>query len=137
MDILKDGSVLAQLKLAWITARLSGLEEGGFITKDASENLDIVRWPTGGQDSIRVPPHQNCKVVDRSIVATFHTHPNTGADYVQEPSETDKRAVRDDPDLKGADYVGEFVISYEMIFLITPGGRVREIAEPHELLGRT
>jgi len=53
--------------------------------------------------------------------------------YLQEPSETDKRAVRDDPDLKGSDYVGEFVISYEMIFLITPAGRVREVAETREL----
>jgi len=83
-----------------------------------------------------VPRHQNCKIEDRWIVATFHTHPNTGGDYLQEPSETDKRAVRDDPDLKSADYVGEFVISYEMIFLITQAGRVREVAETRELFGK-
>jgi hypothetical protein len=95
-----------------------------------------VRWPEGKQDSILVPSHPNCKIGDSRIVATFHTHPNTGDDYLQEPGETDKRAVRDDPDLKGADYVGEFVISYEIIFLITPAGRVREVAETRELFAR-
>jgi hypothetical protein len=80
--------------------------------------------------------HPNCKIGDSRIVATFHTHPNTGEDYLQEPGETDKRAVREDPDLKGADYVGEFVISYEIIFLITPAGRVRDVAETRELFAR-
>jgi hypothetical protein len=41
---------------------------------------------------------------------------------LQEPSETDKRAVRDDPDLKGNDYVGEFVISQAVIYLVSPAG---------------
>ena len=61
------------------------------------------------------------------IVASFHTHPNTGSDYLQEPSETDKRAVRDDPDLKGDDYIGEFVISQAVIYLVSPAGQVREM----------
>ena len=61
------------------------------------------------------------------IVASFHTHPNTGSDYLQEPSETDKRAVRDDPDLKDAEYVGEFVVSQTIIYLISPAGQVREM----------
>lgn len=62
-------------------------------------------------------------------MASFHTHPNTGSDFLQEPSETDKRAVYDDPDLRGASYVGEFVISQETIYLITPTGQVREVDE--------
>jgi len=70
------------------------------------------------------------------IVASFHTHPNTGTDFLQEPSETDKRAVRDDPDLKGAAYVGEFVIARETIYLITPDGQVREVADPHALFAQ-
>ena len=57
----------------------------------------------------------------------YHTHPNTGDDYLQEPSETDKRAVRDDPDLKGDEYVGEFVISQAVIYLVSPAGQVREV----------
>ncbi len=66
-------------------------------------------------------------------MASFHTHPNTGAEFLQEPSETDKRAVRDDPDLKGASYIGEFVIAQEAIYLITPNGGVREVVATHAL----
>ncbi len=68
------------------------------------------------------------------IVASFHTHPNTGSDYLQEPSETDKRAVRDDPDLKGEDYVGEFVISQAVIYLVSPAGQVREMDDTDAVL---
>ena len=69
------------------------------------------------------------------IVASFHTHPNTGSDYLQEPSETDKRAIRDDPDLKGAFYVGEFVISMDKVYLITPNGQVSEIGNSRDIAG--
>jgi hypothetical protein len=58
-----------------------------------------------------VPPHQSGRIGDREILASFHNHPNTGIGFLQGPSETDKRAVRDDPDLKGASYLGEIVIS--------------------------
>ncbi len=67
--------------------------------------------------------------------SSFHTHPNTGGDYLQEPSETDKCAVRDDPDLKGASYVGEFVISQAKIYLIAPNGQVSEISDTSIILG--
>lgn len=69
------------------------------------------------------------------IVAAFHTHPNIGPDHLQEPSETDKRGVKEDVDLKGSLYVGEFVVANEMIYLITPGGAVRELDSRTELLG--
>ena len=76
-----------------------------------------------------------CAVNGLPIVATFHTHPNTGPDFLQEPGETDKRGVRDDADLKGSLYVGEFVVADEMIYLITPGGAVRELDARAELIG--
>ena len=97
--------------------------------------LSVLRWPMGEGSRIKVPSHPGCAVDGRPIVATFHTHPNTGADYLQEPSETDRRGVRDDADLKGSRYVGEFVIADEMIYLITPGGAVRELDQRAELLG--
>lgn len=134
--ILSNPVVRAALQDAWAASEpgvSGGHEEGGFVTTDENGNLNVVRWPVGERDSMRVPRHQNCKIEDKGIVATFHTHPNTGDDYLQEPSETDKRAVRDDPDLKGSDYVGEFVLSCEIIFLITPSGLVREVAEIREL----
>ena len=72
--------------------------------------------------------------VQTCALPIFHTHPNTGPDFLQEPSETDTRGVRDDADLKGALYIGEFVIADEMIYLITPSGAVREIDRREELL---
>ena len=91
------------------------------------------RWPKGAQDTIILPPHLNCRMGENDIVATFHTHPNIGGDYLQEPGETDKRAVRDDPDLKGTAYVGEFVISQATIHLIMPDGQVYEMGNTRKL----
>jgi hypothetical protein len=75
-----------------------------------------------------------CKIEEETIVSSFHTHPNAGGNYLQEPSETDKRAVRDDPNLKGESYVGEFVISQSKIYLIDPTGQVNEIGDTATLL---
>jgi len=129
-SILDNATVRAALKQAWQDSNpgvTGGHEEGGFIVQDAANNVNILRWPKGSQNSILVPPHRGCRIEEQEIVASFHTHPNTGGDFLQEPSETDKRAVRDDPDLKGAAYVGEFVISQATIYLITPTGQVREV----------
>ncbi len=129
-SILNSPDVRVALKLAWLDCKLGisgGHEEGGFILQNPDGELSVARWPRGKQNEIRLPPHTNCKIGVDEIVASFHTHPNTGSDYLQEPSETDKRAVRDDSDLKGENYVGEFVISAETIYLITPAGRVREL----------
>lgn len=131
--LLRNAIVRAALQQAWQDSNpgtSTGHEEGGFIVQDAKRKLDIVRWPQGAQNSILVVPHHNCKISGKDIVASFHTHPNTGSDFLQEPSETDKRAVCDDPDLKGSVYIGEFVITQAMIYLVTPNGRVRTIANP-------
>ncbi len=96
---------------------------------DSDGNLSVEYWPHGQQSSIAVPPHPNCRSNDQNIVATFHTHPNTGSDYIQKPGETDKRAVRDDPHLKGAFYEGEFVVSAQTIYRIAPTGQVSEVAK--------
>lgn len=136
--VLHDPTVRAALKQAWedsLPGVTGGHEEGGFILHDATDNLRIVRWPKGAQDSIILPSHPNCKIGDSDIIASFHTHPNTGSDYLQEPSETDKRAVQDDPDLQGELYVGEFVLSQEKIYLITPHGRVSEVGNTQEIFG--
>jgi len=128
--ILSNAIVYAALKQAWLDSNpgvTGGHEEGGFIVQDAADNVRIIRWLKGLQNSILVPPHQGCKIEGQEIVASFHTHPNTGTDFLQEPGETDKRSVRDDPDLKGANYVGEFVISQAIIYLVTPTGQVREV----------
>lgn len=140
LSILSDPAVRAALKQAWIDSQpgeVGGHEEGGFILRETAGTLRVERWPRGAQNTILVPPHEDCKIGADEIVASFHTHPNTSADFLQEPSETDKRAVRDDPHLKSAGYVGEFVISQATIFLITAQGRVRELSDTDEVLAET
>ena len=138
--VLLNLLVREALRQAWLDShpgRSGGHEEGGFVLQVSARKLSVVRWPPGVQNSILVPPHPDCKMGGNTIVASFHTHPNTGPDFLQEPSETDKRAVRDDPDLKGAAYVGEFVITQETIYLITPDGRVREVADTRALFAES
>jgi hypothetical protein len=138
LSILNDPIVCAALKQAWDDSQpglTSGHEGGGFILRDKIGNLSVKRWLRGQRNSIIVPPHPNCQIDNQDIVATFHTHPNTGADYIQEPSETDKRAVRDDPHLKASFYEGEFVLSAEVIYQITPAGQVNEAGKTKDYLG--
>jgi Domain of unknown function (DUF4329) len=136
-DILNDLLVCAELKRAWDDSNpglTGGHEEGGFILKDAQGNFSVVRWAIGDRQSIFVPAHPGCKIEEIAIAASFHTHPNTGGNYLQEPSETDRRAVRDDPDLKKASYVGEFVISQAKIYWIEPNGQVSEVGNTTSIL---
>lgn len=135
-EILQNSSVIAELKQAWQDSEPNvsgGHEEGGFIVVDDFEFLSVTCWEKGTQNEIMLPPHQNCLVEGKAIVASFHTHPNTGADFQQEPSLTNIRAVRDDADLKGRFYLGEFVVSQENIYLIEPSGQVEVSGKTHEI----
>jgi len=135
--ILNDPSVRTALGQAWLDSQpgiTGGHEEGGFILQGETGKITVARWPAGAQDAIQMPPHHDCQVGNDDIVATFHTHPNTGPDYLQEPSQTDQRAVRDDLDLKGEKYVGELVISAEIIYLVTPSGQTREVGATNDIL---
>lgn len=135
--VLNEPTVCAALRQAWQDSQpglSGGHEEGGFVLKDSAGNLSVVRWPKGIQNAIALPPHSNCKIGENDIVATFHTHPNIGDDFLQEPSETDRRAVQDDPDLKGTEYEGEFVISQRIIYLIAPTGQMSEAGNTLEIL---
>ena len=137
--ILKNPAVCASLRKAWQDSNpgvFDGHEEGGFIVQDAEGKFNTIRWSKDEQNCIHVPPHDECKIGEVDIVASFHTHPNTGSEFLQEPSETDKRAVRDDPDLKGDVYQGEFVISHKTIYLITTSGEVRKVAETQSIFRR-
>ena len=124
-DLLENESILVELNRAWIDSEpdiSGGHEEGGFIVADDDGSLAVVRWEKGLQNEIVLPPHKNCFVDRKDIVASFHTHPNIGNDFQQEPSLTDIRAVSDDFDLKGEFYLGESVISEQNIYLIEPAG---------------
>jgi Domain of unknown function (DUF4329) len=136
-EILNNSLVRAELQRAWEDSNpglTGGHEEGGFILQDSEGNFSVVRWGRGDQNSIFLPSHAGCKIEGIAIAASFHTHPNTGGDYLQEPSETDKRAVRDDPNLKESSYGGEFVISQAKIYWIEPNGQVSEIGDTSLIL---
>ena len=136
--VLANTDVRHALQQAWIDSNpgMTGRhEEGGFVVRDAYGSLSVRRWQRGLQDTIQVPLHGNCVFDGLEIVASFHTHPTTGNDYLQEPSETDKRAVRDDPDLKGDEYIGEFVVSQAVIYLVSPAGQVREMDDTEAVFG--
>jgi hypothetical protein len=138
LEILRDPGVRRALAEAWVASlpgQPGGHEEGGFIVLEGENNCAVRRWPTGAGNLIKVPDHPRCQVDGKPLLATFHTHPNLGEDFLQEPSETDKRGVRDDAELKGDLYVGEFVIAGEMVYLITSSGTVRELGTRAELLG--
>lgn len=138
-DILENETVFIELKKAWYDSEpdiSGGHEEGGFIVADKIGSLSVIRWKKGMQNQIILPPHRNCFAEGKDIVASFHTHPNIGRDFQQEPGLTDIRAVRDDFDLKGEFYFGEFVISDEHIYLVEPSGEFRIIGRTEELFER-
>jgi hypothetical protein len=99
-------------------------EEGGFVLQGPDGSLGVEQWPRGAQDRTVVPPHPGGRRGNLLIVATFHTHPNPGPDYQQEPSLTDVRAVHDDPDLSHAEYEGEYVIASAWVYRIRRNGQV-------------
>lgn len=132
--LLKDQIVTAGLREAWFDSEpglAGGHEEGGFILHG---RYRIARWPRGGTDRIEVPEHPDCYFDGDAILATFHTHPNIGDDYAQSPGRTDMRAVRDDPQLKGEQYAGEFAIAAQDLFLVTPRGEVQTLGPAAQLL---
>lgn len=127
MSILNDQLIREQLRQAWLDSQPGtdvAHEEGGFVLRGDDGALIVERWPRGAQNEILVPPHSGGKRGTMSIVATFHTHPNVGPDFQQEPSLTDIRAVRDNPDLSDPNYEGEYVISSEWIYCIQRNGDV-------------
>ena len=127
-----------ELWAAWtesLPGATEGHEEGGFIVLNADGITTIVRWPKGEGNRILVPPHERCRVNGCPILASFHTHPNTGPEYLQEPSESDICGVSMDEDLKAADYLGEVVISAERIYLVRPDGLVHELGQTGDALG--
>lgn len=130
MSVLDNDTIRNLFLQAWQDSQpgtSDAHEEGGFVLRNIDGSLIVERWPRGEQNQILVPLHPGGKRGDLLIVATFHTHPNPGAEFQQEPSRTDIRAVQDDPGLSHADYEGEFVIASEWIYLIHKNGRVESV----------
>ena len=137
MSVLDDETIGGLFLQAWRDSQpgtVAAHEEGGFVLRNTDGSLSLERWPQGAQNEILVPPHPGGKRSDLPIIATFHTHPNPGPDFQQEPSLTDIRAVRDDPDLSHLDSEGEYVIASEWIYRIRTNGRVESVGETKAVL---
>lgn len=137
MSVLDNEVVCGLLFQAWQESQPgtdAAHEEGGFVLQDAVGSLSVERWPRGEQNQISVPLHSGGKCNGLTIVATFHTHPNITEEFQQEPSLTDIRAVRDDPDLDHPDYEGEYVIATDWIYRILRNGEVEAVGETSVVL---
>ncbi len=84
LEIIGNEIVLGELITAWndsVPSISDGHEAAGFIVVDKFENLSVLRWEKGMQNEIVLPPHRNCFIDGKEIVASFHTHPNIGGDF--------------------------------------------------------
>jgi hypothetical protein len=137
VSVLNDVSVCAQLRQTWLDSQpdtIDAHEEGGFVLQQVDGSFVVERWPRGVQNRITVPSHPGGLRGGLRIVATFHTHPNTGVNYRQEPGRTDILGVLSDPHLSHAEYEGEYVISLALIYLIHRDGRVETVGDTKSLL---
>src|SRR5437879_10556221 len=113
MNVVDDPAIRSQWRQAWedsAPGTREAHEAGGFVLSFSDGRLTVKRWPRGAQDEIEIPPHPGGRRGEAVIRASFHTHPNPGPDYQQEPSPTDIRALRFDRDLQHAEYDGEYII---------------------------
>lgn len=123
--LLADATVKAELRRAWLDSNpgvVGGHEEGGFICLSEGGTYVFDRWEAGDKSQIYAPPHPGGKRNNEWIVATFHTHPNTGNSYAPEPNRVDRFLVANDKELKTVYYLGEFVIAAKQIYLVSPSG---------------
>ncbi len=136
-ELLHNPVVREALKQAWHDSEpgfAGGHEEGGFLCLATDGTIMVDRWQRGEKSEIQVPPHLDGKRNGEIILATFHTHPNTGNSFDQEPSPGDCQSVEQDPDLKHREYVGEFVISKDSVFVIRPSAAIVNIGPTPEVL---
>jgi hypothetical protein len=137
VSVLDNDEVRTALHIAWQDSQpgtAEAHEEGGFVLLGEDEKLIVERWPRGDKNEIELPAHDQGRRAGLRIVASFHTHPNLGLDFQQEPSLNDIRAVRDDPDLAGPEFEGEFVIGGENVYRILKSGDVQIVGPTNTVL---
>lgn len=137
MRALQNHEIRNALWIAWIESQPGtehAHEEGGFVLQESSGTLKVERWQCGTHNEIEVPDHNGGRRNHEIIVASFHTHPNVGPGYQQEPSLTDIRAVGSDPDFAHAEYEGELVISELKVYLVPRSGQVECLGDTQKLL---
>jgi hypothetical protein len=135
-DLLADAKVIEGMRRAYEQSAVGTdrpIEQGGFIVRDPSSgSLAVVRIPAYARDSLIYPICADGMYQGKQIVASFHTHPNTGPEWRQQPSAQDVRLSQEYPETMGAH---QFVITGETIYHIDNDGVVYEIGHTRLLLG--
>jgi len=134
-ELLADPNVIAAMREAFEESDVGGpipIEQGGFILRHPETgDLVVERLPSVGRDSFSYPICSDGRYNGKEIVGTFHTHPNTGSDWTQEPSPQDIRLSKEFPETMGSH---QFVVSVETIYHIDNEGDVSEACRTGELL---
>jgi len=134
-DPLNDPNVKAGMKQAAKDSDIGGgnpKEQGGFILKDPKTgNLSVERWPTGQSSSMSPPISTDGKYNGKDIVGSFHTHPNVGQGWKQEPSTTDTSFVTNYPKTAGDNH---YVISKDKVYRIDSGASVSDAGKTGDIL---
>jgi hypothetical protein len=134
-ELLSDARLVGELRRAYDESGVGSnhpVEQGGFIVVDTnSDLLDIVRLPAQGRDSFSFPICSDGVYGGRKIVGSFHTHPNSGTEWRQEPSVQDIRLSQNYPDTMGRH---QFVIAESTIYHIDNDGVVTEMGPTSRLL---
>jgi hypothetical protein len=135
-ELLADPNVLAGMRQAFRESDVGGTkprEQGGFLVRSPqSGQFAVARLPSTGDDFFCYPLCRDGIYQGQEIVGSFHTHPNTGPEWQQEPSPQDIRLSKDYPETMG---FHQLVISRETIYHIDNEGVVSAMGKTAELLG--
>jgi hypothetical protein len=137
MAVLDDPGIRAALAKAWLDSAAgtpAAHEEGGFVLREANGALQVVRWPRGTETVVHVPAHDGGSFRGKPIIASFHTHPHSGAEYRPGPSLIDVVTIVTDKNLQHQDFEGEYVIGVERIWRMLASGIVEDLGERAVLL---
>jgi len=108
------------------------IEQGGFIVRDAGTLRPVVRRLSVGQaDSFQIPMCPDGRFHGEEILGSFHTHPNTGPDWQEEPSRQDIRLVTEYPETVGP---WHFVIGQARTYCIANDGAVKILGATDDVL---
>ena len=133
--LFAHASVVAGMRQAYVESEVGGSqpkEQGGFLVRDVQTGIPtVIRLPSSARDSLSYPLCPNGLYQGQEILGTFHTHPNTGKEWRQEPSPQDIRLSKEYPETMG---LHQFVISRENIYHIDNDGLVTIIGRTIELL---
>ncbi len=134
-ELLADQNAIAGMRRAYVESDVGGSrpqEQGGFLVRDSQTGfIAVMRLPSSARDSLSYPLCPNGIYQGHEIVGSFHTHPNTGKEWRQEPSPQDIRLSTGYPETMGPH---QLVISREKVYHINNDGVVTVVGRTTAVL---